>query len=156
MGAEVDYGIGTDDTTVHGRRAHSRSPGGRTPALIEALLDAIVRRLRLVLATYTVALLVITLAPLPGPAYPPTGLDKPVHFLLFGGLAALLYGNFVGGRRIPALVASVIGSVSVAALVELLQGLLPYRHEDIWDLVAGAVGALLAAFLIGWPRRGPR
>ncbi len=118
------------------------------------LAKRLASRRRLVLATYTVAVLIVTLAPLPGPSYPPTGADKLVHILLFGGLAALLYGNFEGGRRGPALVASVIGSVSVAALVELLQGVLPYRHDDIWDLFAGTVGAVLAAVLIGW-RRGP-
>ncbi len=121
--------------------------------MIQSLLDAVASRNRLVLATYTAALLVVTLAPLPGPAYPPTVADKFVHLILFGGLAVLLYGNFVGGRRGPALVASVIGSVSVAGVVELLQGLLPYRHEDIWDLIAGAVGAVLAALLIAWGAR---
>ncbi len=124
--------------------------------MIRALICAVAGRRRLVLATYTVALLAVTLAPLPGPAYPPTAADKLVHLILFGGLAALLYGNFVGGRRGPALVASVIGSVSVAAVVELLQGLLPYRQEDLWDLVAGAVGAVLAALLIGWSARSRR
>lgn len=110
------------------------------------------------LATYTVALLVVTLAPLPGPTYPPTGVgvDKLVHLLLFGGLTVLLYGSFVGGRRAPALVASAIGSASVAAVLELLQGLLPYRHEDVWDWVAGAVGAVLAAVLIAWRARVSR
>ncbi len=111
---------------------------------------------RLLLAAYTVGLLIATLAPLPGPAYPPAVADKLVHLLLFGGLVFLFFGNFQGARRAPALVASVVGSVSLAALVELLQWLLPYRSEDVWDLVAGALGALLAAALLGGLQRGPR
>ncbi len=117
------------------------------------MLNVIDRHRRLILAAYTVGLLTVTLAPLPGPVYPPTGADKLVHLLLFGGLVVLFYGNFKGARRGAALVASVVGSVSLAALVELLQGLLPYRSEDIWDLVAGAVGALVAAALVGGLQR---
>lgn len=113
------------------------------------MLTAIERHRRLILAAYTVGLLVVTLAPFPGPAYPPTVADKLVHLLLFGGLVLLFFGNFQGPRQAPALVASVVGSVSLAALIELLQALLPYRSEDIWDLVAGTVGALLAAGLLG-------
>jgi len=113
---------------------------------------------RMLLAIYVMALLVITLAPLPaGGEFVETipGLDKAIHVVLFGGLAFLLYWN-AGLRRGQAAVIKAIGlTVAAAALIEVMQSPLPYRSGDAWDFLAGAVGALLGgavAALLGGRR----
>ncbi len=113
------------------------------------------RHRRLALAAYVTALFAITLAPLPSPvaaleALPLLDrlagvLDKAVHALLFGGLTLLLFWDagwrvgYEGALRAMGL------AIGLAALVELVQAPLPYRHGDPLDFAAGGLGALLAA-----------
>ncbi len=106
---------------------------------------------RALLAVYVIALLAVTLAPIPGSAYPPSGFDKLVHVGLFGGLAFLITWN-LGWRRITVLEA--LGLTVVAAiLIEALQGMLPFRDADTGDFLAGTVGAFLGIVLAGAVRR---
>lgn len=96
-----------------------------------------------ILAAYLAGLLAVTLAPLPGPAFRITssaGLDKPVHFVLFGTLAALVYAvRGLGKPTAP----RVVGAAAVlAALIEIVQGPLPYRSSDVWDFLWGVAGAV--------------
>ena len=108
---------------------------------------------RLLIVTYLVALLGVTLLPMPGPVYPPSGLDKFVHFLLFGGLALLTYWNLAPQSEAKRAATAILAGVAAAGCIELMQGLLPYRASDILDLVAGAVGALGGA-MVGYVCRG--
>lgn len=94
---------------------------------------------RPLLAVYTLALLGVTLAPMPGPAYPPTGLDKLAHVVLFAGLAFLLYWN-LGPARYRVVRAFTL-TVVLAGLIEAAQSPLAFRHGDLGDLAAGALGA---------------
>jgi VanZ family protein len=100
------------------------------------------------LALYVIALLVITLAPLPaGGEYVEAvpGLDKAIHVVLFGGLAFLLTWNAERQGR-ARVFSKVFGlTVAAAALIEVMQAPLPYRSGDVWDFLAGAVGALIGA-----------
>jgi VanZ family protein len=104
---------------------------------------------RMLLAVYVMALLVITLAPLPAGG-------EFVETIPGLGLVFLLYWN-ARLRRGQAAVIKAIGlTVAAAALIEVMQAPLPYRSGDAWDFLAGAVGALLggaAAALLGG-RRG--
>ncbi len=105
---------------------------------------------RILLAVYVVALLALMLAPLPESAYQlasAKGLDKAVHFALFGGLAVLLYWNLKPSGT-PTLWRVVGPSGFMAALVELLQAPLRYRTADIWDFVWGLAGSLVAYLLV--------
>ena len=91
----------------------------------------------------------ITLAPLPTGAYRAInipGFDKAVHVGLFGGLALLLCWAFNSAARPRAVV--IVGLASaMAGLIEVVQGLLPYRSAEWWDLLAGVAGALAGALL---------
>ncbi|UCF19448.1 MAG: VanZ family protein [Gemmatimonadota bacterium] len=102
-------------------------------------------RRRLLIAIYFVALLAVTLAPIPGSTYAPALTDKLVHCLLFGGLALLLHWNLVHQSGIGRVCTATLLSVLAAGAIELLQGALPYRASDVWDLIAGAVGAVAGA-----------
>lgn len=100
-----------------------------------------IRRLALVL--YSVAVLVATLAPLSGDVYEfASGLDKLVHLFLFAGIALLLLWNVDSVSR-PASATVLAVTAVFAAAIEIVQGLLWYRSGDLWDLVAGCVGALI-------------
>lgn len=107
----------------------------------------------LLLLAYVVALLAATLAPLPRTAYEFTSsleIDKAVHVVLFGGLVvAILLTVRRRGSAWPAVWASVAG----AALVEILQLPLSYRTADVWDFLAGAVGAVAVGVVAARRRR---
>lgn len=103
------------------------------------------RHRRTVLAAYVVVLLALMLAPVPGtPGYLPSNSDKAVHVALFLGLGVLVFWNVPRGSRRRFW--PVVGIVaSLAGLMELAQGLLPYRSGDVLDFVWGAAGALVGA-----------
>jgi VanZ family protein len=107
---------------------------------------------RTLLIAYIVGLLAVTLAPVPGSVYPPSGFDKLVHVGLFGGLAFLIMWNLNSWRRITVVEALSL-TVVAAILIEVLQGMLPFRNADTWDLLAGTVGALLGVGLAGAARK---
>jgi len=102
-----------------------------------------------VLGGYVAAMLAALLMPVPAtPAYLPGGFDKLVHVGLFLGFALLLAWTAQGLRERRTLVA--FGSTAAfAALVEVLQLLLPYRSGDVVDLAAGVAGGLIGAVLGG-------
>jgi len=111
---------------------------------------------RVWLGVYVVALLVLTLAPLPAVAdrlAATDHFDKVVHFFLLGGLTVMLYWVMAADGHPP--VGRVVGpTAAFAALIELLQAPLPYRTTDFWDFVWGTVGAFVGYFLVArLPRR---
>lgn len=110
---------------------------------------------RAVLGGYLVALLIATLAPLPSTAYElavGAGLDKLVHLVLFGGLTLVLYWNLVPWGGASALHVAGIPAL-LAGVIELVQGPLPYRSGDVWDLVWGVVGAVVGYGIVRLARR---
>lgn len=112
---------------------------------------------RMLLGVYVIALLLITLAPLPaGGEYVEAipGLDKAIHVALFGGLALLLVWNAELWRGKAAVIKAIGLTVAAAALIEVMQAPLPYRSGDVWDFLAGAVGALLGGAIAGALRGG--
>jgi VanZ family protein len=121
-------------------------------------LSSIVRHRRHVLGAYIIVLLGITLAPLPStegfvevlPYLDAVAgvLDKIVHAVLFGGLTLLVLWNLGWSGRHGALLRAVGLALVGAALVEVLQGPLPYRHGDLLDFAAGSAGALAVAVVV--------
>ena len=98
---------------------------------------------RLVFAAYVATVLGATLAPLSSDAYDViSGLDKLVHVGLFGGVALLLCWNSNSVSMQTATFVLLL-TTAFAAVIELVQGQLWYRSGDYWDLLAGALGALL-------------
>lgn len=100
-----------------------------------------------VLGTYVVAMLAVFLMPVPpSPASVPAQFDKLVHVALFMGLVLLLLWSTSPAR--PHRVVVTLGAaVALAAVIEALQAMLPYRNGDLVDFAAGAAGALLGALL---------
>ena len=98
---------------------------------------------RLVFLGYVTTVLGATLAPLSSDAYDVvSGLDKLVHVGLFGGVAVLLCWNLNSVSLQTARFVLLL-TTAFAAVIELVQGRLWYRSGDYWDLLAGALGAVL-------------
>ena len=104
---------------------------------------------RTLLAGYVAAMLAALLMPVPAtPSYLPGAFDKLAHVGLFLGFAVLAAWNARGGRGWRGLVA--LGSAAAfAAVIEVLQALLPYRSGDPLDLVAGVAGGIVGAVVGG-------
>ncbi len=129
-------------------------------------MNSIARHRRLVLAVYTVLLLGVTLAPLPGseevieviPYLERLAgiLDKIVHAVLFGGLALVLLWNLGWSDRPGVMLRAVGLALAAAALVEVLQSPLPYREGDLLDFAAGGAGAVAAAVVVALLHRKSR
>jgi VanZ family protein len=117
---------------------------------------------RILLAAYVAALFWLTLAPMPMiPASREVvgvipALDKAIHFVLFGGLALLLFWNLGWNSRFVTTLLPVALALTLAALVELVQDPLPYRSGDFLDFAAGAAGALVVAAAVALWGRGRR
>lgn len=101
---------------------------------------------------YLMVVFGLTLTPIPQTPDVPRVLDKVVHFLLFGGLAWLVHWN-VRRRHWWRTLVAIVGAGAVAGLIELLQALLSYRSADVWDFVAGAMGAVLVGGILRRHRR---
>jgi VanZ family protein len=121
-------------------------------------LTAIARHRRLVLGAYIIVLLGVTLAPLPSTkgiieVLPYLDrfvrvLDKIVHAVLFGGLALLVIWNLGWSDRRGVVLRAIWLALAGAALVEVLQSPLPYRHGDFLDFAAGGAGAVAVAVVV--------
>jgi VanZ family protein len=98
---------------------------------------------------YVMFMLLLFLLPLPGtPENTTKYLDKAAHFGVFMGFAVLFH---LGRPSRPA--SALLASVAFAAIIEVLQGLLPYRDGDWADLAAGAAGGTIGAALMLWRAR---
>jgi VanZ family protein len=104
------------------------------------------------LSAYLIVVFGLTLTPVPQTPDTPGMLDKVVHFVLFGGLAWLVHWNLLRTHSSRTLLA-MMGAGAVAGLIELLQGPIPYRSADVWDFVAGTLGAVVMGGILGL-RRG--
>ena len=82
----------------------------------------------------------------------PAPWDKAVHATLFGGLATLIW-VMLGGRRPLADLLAPLGAMGVGVVDEWAQSFVPGRGVDAADLIADAVGALLAVGVLATLRR---
>jgi hypothetical protein len=76
--------------------------------------------------------------------------DKLQHFAASAGLTLLLSTalHHLGmGRRAPLVAGCAIGIIW-AGVIELLQGLVPYRDFELFDVLANLLGA--GAAVLGW------
>ncbi len=106
---------------------------------------------------YVAALFWLGLTPLeslPGPEF--RFADKVWHFLAFA-LLALLLARVLGhwGRKL-ALAGrdGALASAGLGALLEALQSLTTFRSAELADLVADALGSLVAFFVLRWLSAG--
>lgn len=103
---------------------------------------------RILLAIYLVALLGLLMFPFGGLGFRILGIgfDKLMHVAMFAGLAALLRWNLSASRYTT--FAVIVTASMVAAATEVAQGFVSYRSADLWDLVAGILGAALGAVIM--------
>lgn len=96
-----------------------------------------------VLVAYVVGMMVAFLAPVPVlPLTDTGGIDKSVHLLLFAGFAFLYRAGDVAS-----MVATLLVSTAFAAAIEVVQSMIWYRSGDVWDVVAGVIGATAGSYL---------
>jgi VanZ family protein len=78
--------------------------------------------------------------------------DKVQHAVVFGLLVPIAFAAFSyftpGTRWTRRLAYAFLYSVALGGLLELWQGLLRYRSQELLDWVADAVGALVCAGLV--------
>ena len=97
------------------------------------------------------AVLYLTLSPMPlPPQFLPTffGWDKVAHFVMFGGLAAVVVFDvrrMTTARLRPAVaVAIIVAIIALGGAIELLQGTsLINRYCDFPDFIANSLGAIV-------------
>ena len=100
----------------------------------------------MVLAVWMIFLLVVSLVPISAPK---TRLpaDKIEHFIAYGMTAILLFRHLAArGRTTRIFFVSVLIASVYGALLEVLQGLTPYRQFSIGDMVANTAGAVVCCF----------
>jgi VanZ family protein len=102
--------------------------------------------------TYVLFMLLLFLVPVPaGPLDRATHLDKVIHFSIFLAFALFWHLDSSSGAA-----RTLLATLLFAGAIEVLQGLLPYRDSDWWDLAAGAVGGVVGAVIIFWTARQRR
>jgi len=104
---------------------------------------------QLLLITYFLALFGLLIFPVAGSEFQLFGFgsDKWMHIALFGGFAVLLRWNLANARH--AWLVSVWVALAIAVLIENTQGLVEYRSAELWDVLAGLIGAVLGATVVG-------
>jgi glycopeptide antibiotics resistance protein len=112
-------------------------------------IDSVSRIDHVMLGVYMISLIILLISPIEGPGFRFLGIqsDKWMHILLFGGLAVLLRWNF--SRNHQAWLLAVGTALAIAIAAEIAQGLVAYRSAELWDVVAGLIGAVLGATGIG-------
>ena len=106
---------------------------------------------RLALPAYLAGLALLFLAPVPRRLTVVAGrYDDLVHFLIFLGLAVV----YQYSRRASGWSAFLVGS-AVAAAIEGIQALVPFRSAQWADLVSGVAGAGVGVLLAAAARRRP-
>lgn len=74
------------------------------------------------------------------------GIDKVLHFFLFGGIGFVV-GGMMAPERPRQRTLVWIGLLALCALDELVQTQLPHRSADVLDLLADALGITLFYWL---------
>jgi VanZ family protein len=78
--------------------------------------------------------------------------DKALHFLLYGGLGALVVRGLAGGFGKPVTIRSAVVAVAVSALYgatdEIHQHFVPPRQMEAMDLAADSIGAAASALAL--------
>lgn len=118
-------------------------------------------KLRYVLLTAAYCLLIFGLSSrphLPDVGFSIPHLDKLVHAMIYGGLAAVVsLGMRWSGKRPHGwmrFIAPVLFAVLYGITDEVHQRFVPNRHFDLFDLLADGVGALLVQTVLWrWWRR---
>ncbi len=103
----------------------------------------------LLVVAWAALILIFSLTPSP----PGAGLlpDKVVHAAAYAALALLLRRSLQASSLARPALLAVVAAFAYGASVEVMQGLLPWRGAEWWDLGANALGAVAGA--LPWRRR---
>lgn len=104
----------------------------------------------LLLISWLLIVLILSIIPVPETDIEPKGLDKIVHFAIYGITALLLWKflyNRIGNRGIIGLISVVIASL-YGLIIEIIQSFLPYRSFSVSDIISNFLGAV--AFVVLW------
>ena len=97
----------------------------------------------MVLAVWLIFLLTVSLIPISTPKMPLPS-DKVEHFIAYGITSILIFRHLAAkGWRNRMSVFSVLTASLYGALIEILQGLTPYRQFSFGDMAANAAGAVI-------------
>ena len=103
-----------------------------------------------ILFLYTLGIVIVSLQPITGTSSIPH-LDKVQHFIVYAGLALLLFLAFqLNNRRII----GIIGAVLLGIMIEILQPLIAGRERSFLDFLANCVGIIFGT-LIYWRYKRP-
>ena len=86
----------------------------------------------------------------------PDGFDKYLHFCSFLGASCLLYFVFKPIHKYLRLFATILISISVAVLSEVVQPVFPNRYFDSLDILANLLGVCVIIATITEHYRGTR
>lgn len=103
----------------------------------------------LLLISWLLIVLILSIIPVPETDIGSKGLDKVVHFTIYGITALLFYKLLynMGGPGIIGLISVVIASL-YGLIIEIIQSLIPYRSFSVSDILSNFLGA--AAFIVLW------
>lgn len=111
-------------------------------------------------AVLTVAIVVLGVVPIGGMVEavgPPNPVTTTGHFVAYAALAFVLAVALSGWRTTRrTLVVAFVLAVALGAVVELLQGPIPYRDASLVDLAVDAAGAAAGLVVFSAAARGRR
>ncbi len=81
------------------------------------------------------------------PKIPGKHMDKLVHLCVYGVLSALAYRSFFLNKSPNPLIKSLVLSLAIGILDEIIQSFTPVRTASLADLLADGFGALVGAML---------
>lgn len=104
----------------------------------------------LLLPSWLLIVLILSVMPVPETDVGPKGLDKFVHFALYG-ITALLFWRFfynkTWSRRKIGLI-SIVSASLYGLLMEIIQSFLPYRTFSVSDIISNFLGAIFSVTII--------
>lgn len=104
----------------------------------------------LLLLLWLLIVLILSVIPIAETDVGPKGIDKFIHFMIYG-ITASLFWEFlydkIGGHRIIGII-SVVAASLYGLLIEMIQSLLPYRSFSISDIIANFLGAVISVTIL--------
>ena len=101
-------------------------------------------------ALYMIAIFVLSsMSTVPQPPVP--GIDKPEHYIAYGGLAIIAFLAVRQSRKNWNMLAVALAAIAIASAYgmtdEFHQSFVPARTPDIWDWVTDVLGAISGALI---------
>lgn len=109
-----------------------------------------------VLAVAIVVLGVVPIGAMVEAVGPPDPVTTTGHFVAYAALAFAIAMALSGARTAPKILVTLVLAVALGAVVESLQGPIPYRDASLVDLAVDAAGAAAGLVVFSAAARGRR